>query len=75
MMSDEICPVEPKLLETLICPLSKMRLAYDAGTHELVCNANGLAYPVRNGVPIMLPDEARDLGTPHKSALPVGDND
>jgi uncharacterized protein YbaR (Trm112 family) len=53
---------DPKLLESLICPLSKMPLVYDKDRQELVCKANGLAYPIRDGVPVMLADEARDIG-------------
>jgi uncharacterized protein len=61
-MAEAAQPVDPKLLETLICPLSKMRLTYDADRQELVCKANGLAYPIRDGVPVLLPDEARETG-------------
>jgi hypothetical protein len=55
--------IDPKLLDSLICPLSKMPLSYDRENHELVCKANGLAYPIRDGVPVMLADEARETGT------------
>jgi uncharacterized protein YbaR (Trm112 family) len=54
--------IDPKLLDSLICPLSKMPLTYDREKQELVCKANGLAYPIRDGVPVMLADEARDTG-------------
>lgn len=54
--------VDPKLLEILVCPLTKTSLAYDAEKQELISRAARLAYPIRNGVPIMLPDEARPLG-------------
>jgi uncharacterized protein len=54
--------VDPKLLDSLICPLSKMPLAYDKEKLELVCKANGLAYPIRDAVPVMLAGEARDTG-------------
>jgi uncharacterized protein YbaR (Trm112 family) len=53
---------DPKLLELLVCPVSKTRLIYDADTQELVSKAAGLAYPIRDGIPIMLPEEARDIG-------------
>ena len=53
---------DPKLLEILICPVSRTTLVYDRDKQELVSRAAGLAYPIRNGVPIMLPDEARPLG-------------
>lgn len=52
---------DPRLLEILVCPLTKGRLDYDAVHQELVSKAAGLAYPIRDGVPIMLPDEARKL--------------
>jgi uncharacterized protein len=50
-----------KLLEILVCPITKTRLSYDAEKQELVSKAAGLAYPIRDGIPIMLPDEARAL--------------
>ena len=52
---------DPKLLEILICPLTRTTLRYDAERQELVSRAAGLAYPIRNGVPIMLASEAREL--------------
>ena len=52
---------DPKLLEILICPLTKGVLRYDRDKQELVSRAAGLAYPIRNGVPIMLEGEAREL--------------
>lgn len=53
--------LDPKLLELLVCPLTKTRLRYDAGNGELISEAGKLAYPVRGGVPILLPSEARTL--------------
>ena len=53
---------DPKLLEMLICPLTRTRLTYDADKQELISKVAGLAYPIRDGIPIMLPSEARDLG-------------
>ena len=53
--------VDPKLLEILVCPITKTRLDYDAEKQELISKAAGLAYPIRDGIPIMLPDEAREL--------------
>jgi len=53
--------VDPKLLEILVCPLTKSRLEYDAEKQELVSRAAKLAYPIRDGIPIMLPEEARSL--------------
>ena len=53
--------VDPKLLEILVCPVTKQPLSYNRETNELISPAARLAYPVRDGVPIMLPDEARPL--------------
>jgi uncharacterized protein YbaR (Trm112 family) len=53
--------IDPKLLEILVCPLTKTTLEYDAERQELVSRAAKLAYPIRDGVPIMLPDEARPI--------------
>lgn len=53
--------IDPRLLEVLVCPLSKAALDYDRAAQELVCRASGLAYPIRDGVPIMLIDEAREI--------------
>jgi uncharacterized protein YbaR (Trm112 family) len=52
---------DPKLLEILICPVTRTTLHYDRDRQELISRAAGLAYPIRNGVPIMLPGEAREL--------------
>ena len=54
-------PVDPRLLEILVCPVSKQPLRYDRAANELVSDAVGLAFPIRDGIPIMLPDEARQL--------------
>lgn len=53
--------VDPKLLEILVCPLTKGALEYDADAQELISREAGLAYPIREGIPIMLPEEARKL--------------
>jgi uncharacterized protein YbaR (Trm112 family) len=53
--------LDPKLLEILVCPLTKTSLDYDAERQELISRAAGLAYPIRDGIPIMLPEEARKL--------------
>jgi hypothetical protein len=53
--------VDPKLLEILVCPLTKGRLEYDAAAQELISRGARLAYPIREGIPIMLPEEARPL--------------
>jgi uncharacterized protein YbaR (Trm112 family) len=53
--------IDPKLLEILVCPLTKATLEYDADKQELISRAAKLAYPIRDGIPIMLPEEARRL--------------
>lgn len=57
-MSHEI---DPKLLEILVCPITKVPLRYDGKAGELISDQAGLAYPVRDGIPVMLIDEAREL--------------
>lgn len=54
--------LDPKLLELLVCPLTKGRLEYDAAAQELISNSAKLAYPIRDGVPILLPEAAREIG-------------
>jgi uncharacterized protein YbaR (Trm112 family) len=61
-MTGEPRQVDPALLELLVCPLTKMPLTYDRERQELVSRVARLAYPIRDGIPIMLPDEARPLG-------------
>jgi uncharacterized protein len=53
--------VDPKLLEILVCPLTKGPLDYDASAQELISKSAGLAFPIRDGIPIMLIDEAREI--------------
>lgn len=53
--------MESRLLEILVCPLCKSTLRHDAQRQELICRADRLAFPIRDGVPLMLEDEARDL--------------
>jgi uncharacterized protein YbaR (Trm112 family) len=53
--------IDPKLLEILVCPLTKGPLQYDREAQELVSRQAGLAFPIRDGIPIMLVDEARSL--------------
>jgi len=53
--------VDPKLLEILVCPVTKTALEYDAARQELISRKAKLAYPIRDGIPIMLPEEARRL--------------
>jgi uncharacterized protein len=58
---NETDAVDRKLLELLVCPLTKTTLVYDAAAKELISRAAGLAYPIRNGVPLMIEDAARPL--------------
>ena len=53
--------IDPKLLEILVCPVTKGPLEYDAEKQELISRSAKLAYPIRDGIPIMLPEEARPL--------------
>ena len=57
----EATRIDPKLLELLVCPLTKGRLDYDAERQELISSGAKLAYPIRDGIPIMLPEEARPI--------------
>ena len=61
MMADTPLGPDPKLLEILVCPVTHAPLEYDAERQELISRAAGLAYPIRDGIPIMLPEEAREL--------------
>ena len=60
-MSERAHRIDPRLLEILVCPLTKRPLRYDAEAQELISDDAGLAYPIRDGIPIMLADEARRL--------------
>ncbi len=60
-MADTPLGPDPKLLEILVCPVTHAQLEYDAERQELISRAAGLAYPIRDGIPIMLPEEAREL--------------
>ena len=60
-MDEKISRVDPKLLDLLVCPLTKTRLSYDREHNELVSKVGKLAYPIRDGVPIMLISEARPI--------------
>jgi uncharacterized protein YbaR (Trm112 family) len=59
--SENETPVDPRLLEILVCPVTRGPLTYDRARNELVSAKAGLAYPIRNGIPIMLADEARSV--------------
>ena len=54
-------PLDPKMLEMLVCPLTRGNLEYDKDNNELISRKAALAYPVRDGIPILLPSEARAL--------------
>jgi uncharacterized protein YbaR (Trm112 family) len=58
--------LDKKLLSILVCPVSKAPLEYDQANQELVCRASGLAYPIRDGIPVMLESEARHLSSDEK---------
>lgn len=60
--------MDKKLLSILVCPVSKAPLEYRAEAQELVCYASGLAYPIRDGIPVMLESEARQLTVDEKLA-------
>ncbi len=60
-MTEAKAGVDPKLLEILVCPVTKEPLEYDVEAQELISRKAGLAYPIRDGIPIMLADEARQL--------------
>ena len=53
--------IDKKLLEILVCPVSKKSLVLNEETNELICEESGLAYPIRDGIPVMLPEEARKI--------------
>ena len=57
----ETLRIDPRLLEILVCPLTKTTLEYDSERQELISRTARLAYPIRDGIPIMLPDEARPI--------------
>jgi len=68
---DEPSEIDPKLLEILVCPLTKGPLRYDRAAQELISEEAGLAYPIRDGIPIMLVDEARRLRDDEMPAKPA----
>lgn len=59
--TEHAADVDPKLLEILVCPLTKGRLEYDRDAQELISREARLAYPIRDGIPVMLPEEARRI--------------
>ena len=64
--------LDPKLLFILVCPVTHGPLEFDAAAGELISRDAGLAYPIRDGVPIMLPEEARTLEAAAAETLPAG---
>ncbi|HLI20235.1 MAG TPA: Trm112 family protein [Stellaceae bacterium] len=68
-MADPAGEIDRKLLEILVCPLTKGPLSYDRARQELLSAQAGLAYPIRDGIPIMLVEEARALDDEEKAAL------
>ena len=61
--------VDRRLLELLVCPRTKTSLIYDEAAQELISRAAGLAYPIRDGIPVMLEEEARSLSQEELNAL------
>lgn len=61
--------IDPNLLDILVCPVSKAPLIFDEQNSELKCKASGLAYPVRDGIPVMLEEEARAMDDEERRAL------
>ena len=61
--------IDPKLLELLVCPVTKASLTYMKEKDELWCRASGLAYPIRDGIPVMLEEEARELDAEERDRL------
>ena len=61
--------LDSKLLELLVCPVSKASLTYKKEAEELWCRASGLAYPIRDGIPVMLEEEARELTQSERESL------
>ena len=64
--------MDPRLLDILVCPVTKGRLEYDRQRRELVSRAAGLAYPIRDGIPVMLESEARRLDDAERERPPHG---
>lgn len=61
--------IDTRLLDILVCPVTKASLTYNRETDELWCAASGLAYPVKDGIPVMLSDEARELTNAERESL------
>lgn len=67
--------MDKRLLEILVCPVSKAPLRYDADHQELICETSRLAYPIRDGIPVMLESEARRLDAPADASGPTAVDD
>jgi uncharacterized protein len=67
-MNSGVAQADPKLLDTLVCPLTRVPLRFDAQRQELVSTQAGLAFPIRDGIPILLPEQARILDPHEKSS-------
>jgi uncharacterized protein len=61
MEERKVIAIDPKLLDLLVCPLTKSALRYDRDKNELISKAAKLAFPIRDGIPILLPSEAREI--------------
>ena len=61
--------IDPQLLDILVCPVTKAALTYNRDTDELWCSASGLAYAVKDGIPVMLSDEARELTNAERESM------
>ncbi|MDB9703650.1 Trm112 family protein [Rhodospirillales bacterium] len=73
MSTSSATEIDPKLLEILVCPVTKGSLSYDRENQELISDKAGLAYPIRDGIPIMLVDEAREIDTTNKTRPAKGE--
>ena len=61
--------MDKKLLDLLVCPVSKAPLSYDEQKQELLCRVSGLAYPIKEGIPVLLEDDARQLSQEERESL------
>ena len=73
MSTSSATEIDPKLLEILVCPVTKGSLHYDREKQELISDKAGLAYPIRDGIPIMLADAARQIDTTNKTIPAKGE--
>ena len=73
MSTSSSTEIDPKLLEIIVCPVTKGSLRYDRENQELISDNAGLAYPIRDGIPIMLADEAREIDSTNKTIPAKGE--